>query len=70
MSRVEASFATSSPNQIVGWDNLFGITEPEHRIVSGNLGLEGLRDPQARSDWMLAGWTAQCCLMAGSIKGS
>lgn len=66
VSRVEASFATSSPNQIVGWDNLFGITEPEHRIVSGNLGLEVFETPGAlRLD---AGWMDGSVLPDGGFN--
>jgi hypothetical protein len=46
-SRVEASVAALHGSNLVGWDDLLGITEPEHRMLNAMVGLEALPRPGA-----------------------
>lgn len=44
-SRLDFSGVIANGSSIVGWDNFLGIDESDHRILSGTLGLEVLRQP-------------------------
>jgi hypothetical protein len=46
-SRVEASFAALHGSNLVGWDDLLGITDPDHRFLNATVGVEALARPGA-----------------------
>lgn len=46
-SRLDLTFAAQSGSGEVGWSNLLGIQESDHRVVSGSLGVEALPTPGA-----------------------
>lgn len=65
-SRLDASFAASSANQIVGWDDVLGITDPDNRILSANVGVEAFETPGTlRLD---AGWMNGSLLPSSSFN--
>jgi hypothetical protein len=41
--RVDLSVAAMNGTRVVGWRNPLGLNEPDHRIVSGSLGIEFLK---------------------------
>lgn len=43
--RVDFSLAMVNGNNVVGWDNFFGLEEPDHRVSGAILGLEALERP-------------------------
>ncbi len=45
--RVALSLAATNGTNVVGWDNLLGLDEPDHRVLSGALGIEALERPGA-----------------------
>lgn len=45
--RVALSFAATNGTNVVGWDNILGLGEPDHRVMSGALGIEALERPGA-----------------------
>ncbi|MBT8336914.1 MAG: hypothetical protein KJO11_09940, partial [Gemmatimonadetes bacterium] len=45
--RLDLSLATIHGNQEVGWGDLLGGTQSEHRVVTGAVGIEALSDPGA-----------------------
>lgn len=46
-SRLDVSLAANAGRQEVGWGNLVGVGDPEHRILSANVGLDALERPGA-----------------------
>jgi hypothetical protein len=46
-SRVDVTAAALHGSNVVGWDDLIGLGQPDHRIVSGSVGLEALNQPGA-----------------------
>lgn len=45
--RVEFGLAMMNGNNVVGWDNVLGLEESDHRVTSAMLGLEALERPGA-----------------------
>ena len=45
--RVELGLAMMNGNNVVGWENVLGLEEPDHRVTSAMLGLEALERPGA-----------------------
>ncbi|MCM2256908.1 MAG: hypothetical protein NDJ94_14720 [Vicinamibacteria bacterium] len=41
-ARVDLTLAALAGSQVVGWDNFLGVTEADHRVLVGTLGLEVL----------------------------
>jgi hypothetical protein len=46
-SRIDLSLAAEAGRQEVGWANLLGISDGDHRVMSANLGIEALEQPGA-----------------------
>jgi hypothetical protein len=45
--RVHASITALHGSTLAGWDDALGFTTPDHRILSGTVGMEALRTPGA-----------------------
>lgn len=45
--RFELAFAMVNGNNVVGWENVLGLEEPDHRLTTAMLGLEALERPGA-----------------------
>lgn len=45
--RVQVTAAAMHGSNVVGWDDLTGLGEPDHRIVTANIGVDALRQPGA-----------------------
>jgi hypothetical protein len=46
-ARLNASFAAMHGSNLVGWADLLGFTEPDHRMLNATLGVEALSTPGA-----------------------
>jgi hypothetical protein len=46
-ARVQLSASALHGSNIVGWDDLVGLSEPDHRLITSSLGIEALRQPGA-----------------------
>lgn len=45
VDRVDVAFAMMNGSDVVGWDNVLGLEEPDHRVTSASLGIEALERP-------------------------
>lgn len=50
--RVDVAFALLNGSNVVGWDHLLGVDQPDHRLSAGSIGIEAFDRPGAlRMEW-------------------